>query len=55
MVLMALDGGEKYLSTHLRYEERCRDCVLKYRIKCAYSPKVVLPGIDRWSFTHRFK
>ncbi len=47
MVLMAPDGGEKYLSTQLCDEDRCRDCVLKYKIKCAYSPEVVLPGIDR--------
>ncbi len=47
MVVMAPDGGEKYLSTQLCDEDRCRDCVLKYKIKCAYSPEVVLPGIDR--------
>jgi len=47
MVVMAPDGGEKYLSTQLCDEEKCRDCVLKYKIKCAYSPDVVLPGIDR--------
>jgi cysteine synthase len=47
MVVMAPDGGEKYLTTQLCDEERCRDCVLKYKIKCAYSPEVVLPGIDR--------
>jgi len=46
MVVMAPDGGEKYLSTQLCDEEKCRDCVLKYKIKCAYSPDVVLPGID---------
>ena len=47
MVVMAPDGGEKYLSTELCDEDRCRDCVLKYKIKCAYSPEVILPGIDR--------
>jgi len=47
MVVMAPDGGEKYLSTQLCDEDKCRDCVLKYKIKCAYSPEVVLPGIDR--------
>ena len=47
MVVMAPDGGEKYLSTQLCDEEKCRDCVFKYKIKCAYSPDVVLPGIDR--------
>jgi len=47
IVVMAPDGGEKYLSTELCSEDRCRECVLKYRIKCAYSPEVVLPGIDR--------
>ena len=47
MVVMAPDGGEKYLTTQLCDEERCRYCVLKYKIKCAYSPEVVLPGIDR--------
>jgi len=46
IVAMAPDGGEKYLSTQLCDEERCRDCVLKYKIKCAYSPEVTLPGID---------
>jgi len=46
IVAMAPDGGEKYLSTQLCDEERCRDCVLKYKIKCAYSPDVTLPGID---------
>jgi len=50
MVVMAPDGGEKYLSTQLCDEDRCRDCVLKYKIKCAYSPEVVLPGIDRYPF-----
>lgn len=47
IVVMAPDGGEKYLTTQLCDEDRCRDCVLKYKIKCAYSPDVVLPGIDR--------
>ncbi|MCJ7455459.1 hypothetical protein MUP07_01785 [Candidatus Bathyarchaeota archaeon] len=47
MVVMAPDGGEKYLSTQLCDEDKCRDCVLKYKVKCAYSPDVVLPGIDR--------
>jgi len=47
VVVMAPDGGEKYLSTQLCDEDKCRDCVLKYRIKCAYAPEVVLPGIDR--------
>jgi len=47
IVVMAPDGGEKYLSTELCSEDKCRECVLKYRIKCAYSPEVVLPGIDR--------
>jgi len=46
MVVMAPDGGEKYLSTQLCDEEKCKDCVAKYKIKCAYSPDVVLPGID---------
>ena len=46
MVVMAPDGGEKYLSTQLCDEDKCRDCVLKYKIKCAYSPEVKLPGID---------
>lgn len=46
MVTMAPDGGEKYLSTQLCDEDKCRDCVLKYKIKCAYSPEVTLPGID---------
>jgi len=47
MVVMAPDGGEKYLTTQLCDEDRCRDCVLKYKIRCAYSPDVSLPGIDR--------
>jgi hypothetical protein len=47
MVVMAPDGGEKYLSTQLCDEDKCRDCVSKYKVKCAYSPDVVLPGIDR--------
>lgn len=47
IVVMAPDGGEKYLSTQLCDEDKCRDCVLKYKIKCAYSPDVVLPGIDQ--------
>jgi len=47
VVVMAPDGGEKYLSTQLCDEDKCRDCVVKYKIKCAYSPEVVLPGIDR--------
>ncbi len=46
VVAMAPDGGEKYLSTQLCDEEKCRDCVLKYKIRCAYSPGVQLPGID---------
>ena len=46
VVAMAPDGGEKYLSTQLCDEEKCRDCVVKYKVKCAYSPDVVLPGID---------
>jgi cysteine synthase len=46
VVVMAPDGGEKYLSTQLCDEDKCRDCVAKYGIKCAYSPDVVLPGID---------
>ena len=46
IVAMAPDGGEKYLSTQLCDEDRCRDCVLKYKIRCAYSPGVMLPGID---------
>jgi cysteine synthase len=45
-VVMAPDGGEKYLSTQLCDEEKCRECVSKYKIKCTYSPGVVLPGID---------
>jgi cysteine synthase len=47
IVVIAPDGGEKYFTTQLCDEDRCRDCVLKYKIKCAYSPEVVLPGIDR--------
>ena len=46
IVAMAPDGGEKYLSTQLCDEDKCRDCVAKYGVKCAYSPDVVLPGID---------
>jgi len=45
LVAMAPDGGEKYLSTQLCDEDKCRDCVLKYKIRCAYSPDVALPGI----------
>ena len=47
MVVMAPDGGERYLSTQLCDEDRCRECIVKYKIKCAYSPDVVLPGLDR--------
>jgi hypothetical protein len=47
MVVMAPDGGEKYLSTQLCDEDECRDRVSKYKAKCVYSPDVVLPRIDR--------
>jgi len=47
IVTMAPDGGEKYLSTQLCDENKCRDCVQKYKIRCAYSPDVVPTGIDQ--------
>ena len=37
MVVIAPDGGEKYLSTELCNPIRCLACVRKYGIPCAYS------------------
>jgi cysteine synthase len=37
VVVMAPDGGEKYLSTSLCDPSLCVDCVKKYGINCAYS------------------
>ncbi len=37
MVMIAPDGGEKYLSTELCNPIRCLACVRKYKIPCAYS------------------
>ena len=37
MVMIAPDGGEKYLSTELCNPIRCLACVRKYEISCAYS------------------
>ena len=37
MVVIAPDGGEKYLSTELCNPTRCLACVRKYGIPCAYS------------------
>jgi len=36
MVVMAPDGGEKYLSTALCDPVLCLECVRKYGIKCSY-------------------
>ena len=36
MVVMAPDGGEKYLSTSLCEPSRCLECAQKYGIKCSY-------------------
>ncbi|MDQ1279172.1 MAG: hypothetical protein QG670_432 [Thermoproteota archaeon] len=37
MVIMAPDGGEKYLSTALCDPNLCLECVTKYGIRCSYS------------------
>ncbi len=36
MVVMAPDGGERYLSTPLCSPENCLECARKYAIKCTY-------------------
>jgi cysteine synthase len=36
IVVMAPDGGEKYLSTSLCEPSRCLECAQKYGIKCSY-------------------
>jgi len=36
MVIMAPDGGEKYLTTSLCEPSRCLECAQKYGIKCSY-------------------
>lgn len=37
MVVMAPDGGEKYLSTTLCDPALCLACATKYGIRCSYS------------------
>ena len=37
MVVMAPDGGEKYLSTSLCEPSQCLECAMKYGINCSYS------------------
>ncbi|MGA2791504.1 MAG: hypothetical protein ABSF00_12160 [Candidatus Bathyarchaeia archaeon] len=36
MVVIAPDGGEKYLSTSLCEPNRCLECAQKYGIRCSY-------------------
>jgi cysteine synthase len=36
MVIVAPDGGEKYLSTNLCEPSKCLECAKRYGIKCSY-------------------
>jgi len=45
MVVMAPDGGEKYLSTELCNMEKCFECFAKHGISCAYTDQDLSPGM----------
>jgi hypothetical protein len=45
LVVIAPDGGEKYLSTKRCNPGRCLACVRKYGIPCAYSDGIPLSKI----------